>query len=295
MPLWPPGRPALGFPGIALLNPQGPDAAAGRGRKDMTKSLAGRVALVSGASRGIGRAIAIKLAEEGADVAVNYRREADAAAEVVAAIEALGRRAVAYSASVDDVEACRAMVARIGADFGRIDLLVNNAGIASRGRSVADTDPAEVARVVATHAFGAFNLSHLVLPWMEKAPRGDIIMISSIAARHLAPYGAPYNMAKAAIEALADTLAKEVNDRPIYVNVVGPGLTVTEMGERLAKATAGVSAIGDLDSRMPFGHVCSAEEVANVVAFLCSPANTYVTGQHIYLDGARVGGLPKEE
>ena len=261
----------------------------------MTKSLAGRVALVSGASRGIGRAIAIKLAEEGADVAVNYRREAEAAAEVVAAIEGLGRRAVAYSASVDDFEACGAMVARIGADFGGIDILVNNAGIASRGRSVADTDPAEVARVVATHAFGAFNLSHLVLPWMAKAPRGDVVMISSIAARHLSPMGAPYNMAKAAIEALADTLAKEVNDRPIYVNVVGPGLTVTDMGERLAKATAGVAAIGDLDSRMPFGHVCSAEEVANVVAFLCSPANTYVTGQHIYLDGARVGGLPKEE
>jgi NAD(P)-dependent dehydrogenase (short-subunit alcohol dehydrogenase family) len=259
----------------------------------MGKPFEGRVALVSGASRGIGRAIAIKLAEHGADVAVNYRREADAAAEVVAAIDALGRRAMPYSCSVDDVVACRTMVDQIIEDFGAIDILVNNAGIASRGKSVADTDPGEVARVVATHAFGAFNLSHLAMPHLMRAPRGDIVNISSIAARHLAPNGAPYNMAKAAIEALSDTLAKEVNDRPIYVNVVGPGLTVTDMGERLAKATTGVGAIDELDPLMPFGHVCSAEEVANVVAFLCSPANTYITGQHIYLDGARVGGLPR--
>ena len=259
----------------------------------MGKPLEGRVALVSGASRGIGRAIALKLAQDGADVAINYRREAEAAAEIVAEIAALGRKARAYAASVDDIAACRAMVDQAVADFGIIDLLVNNAGIASRGRSVADTDPAEIVRVVATHAFGAFNLSHLVLPHMMRAPRGDIIMISSIAARQLQPFGAPYNMAKAAIEALGDTLAKEVNNKPIYVNIVGPGLTVTDMGERLAKATAGVGAIHELDAVMPFGHVCSAEEVANVVAFLCSPANSYVTGQHIYLDGARVGGLPR--
>ena len=182
----------------------------------------GRVALVTGGGRGIGKAIALGLAADGADVAVNYRRDADAAAETVAEIEQLGRRAIAYGASVDDEAACTEMVTQVLADFGAVDVLVNNAGIASRGHTVADTDPAEVERVWRTHAFSSWLCSKLVLPSMRTRPRGDIVMISSVATRALAGGGAPYNMAKAALEALAITLANEektkgIRDIPVIV------------------------------------------------------------------------------
>lgn len=245
----------------------------------------GRVALVTGSSRGIGRAIALALADAGADVAVNYRRDEAAAAEVVAAIQAKGRKARAYAASVDDRAACEAMVKDVVRDFGTVSILVNNAGIASRGRTVEETDPDEYERVVKTHAFGPFYMSHAVLPHMKKHARGDIIMISSVATLNMSARGAPYNVGKAAQEALAMSLAKEVNRDGIRVNIVAPGLTVTEMGDRLAQATMGVESIHDLDERFPFGHVCTAEEVAAAVLWFCSEENQYATGQKISLGG----------
>lgn len=247
--------------------------------------LAGRVALVTGAGRGIGRAIALRLARDGADVAVNYRRDADAAAEVVAAIEAMGRRARAYPASVDSFDACAALVEAVAADFGAIDILVNNAGIASRGQSVADTDPAELERVVRTHALAPHYLSKLAIPWMRQRTRGDIVMISSVATLYHAANGAPYNMGKAAVEALAQTLAKEERAHGIRVNIVAPGLTVTDMGKRLAMATRGVADIHELDAGSPFGRVSTPEDVAAAVAFFVSADADYVTGQKINLHG----------
>jgi len=139
--------------------------------------LEGRVALVTGGGRGIGKAIALGLAADGADVAVNYRKDEESARETVAEIEKLGRRAHAYAASIDDHAQCEAMVATALADFGHVDILVNNAGNASRGQTVADTDPAELERVIRTHAFGAWSCSKLVLPSMRTRPRGDIVMI----------------------------------------------------------------------------------------------------------------------
>ena len=118
-------------------------------------TLAGRVALVTGGGRGIGRGIALALAEDGADIAVNYRKDAAAAQETVAAIEKLGRRARAYAASVDSYDDDQRMVEAAVRDFGFVDILINNAGIASRGNTVEKTDPAEMERVVRTHAFGA--------------------------------------------------------------------------------------------------------------------------------------------
>jgi NAD(P)-dependent dehydrogenase (short-subunit alcohol dehydrogenase family) len=250
--------------------------------------LQGRVALVTGAGRGIGRAIALRLARDGTDVAVNYRRDADAAAEVVAEIEALGRRARAYAASVDDVTACEAMVAAVVADFGGVDILVNNAGIASRGQSVADTDPAELDRVVRTHALAPHYLSKFALPSMrarvKEKGRGDIVMISSVATLHHAANGAPYNMGKAAMEALALTLAKEERRHGIRTNIVAPGLTVTDMGERLAKATMGVADIHELDAKSHYGRVSTPEDVAAAVAFFVSADADYVNGQKINLN-----------
>ena len=245
----------------------------------------GRVALVTGASRGIGQAIAIALAEAGADVAVNYRRDAEAAEETVAAIKALGRKAVAYAASVDDAQACEDLVGNVVRDFGSLSILVNNAGIASRGQKVETTEPREFERVVKTHAFGPFYMSRAALPHLKSAPRGDIIMISSVATLNMSAGGAPYNVGKAAQEALAMTLAKEVNRDGVYVNIVAPGLTVTEMGDRLARATMGVEDIHDLDKRFPFGHVCTPQEVAAAVIWFCSEENQYATGQKISLGG----------
>jgi NAD(P)-dependent dehydrogenase (short-subunit alcohol dehydrogenase family) len=253
-------------------------------------SLEGRVAIVTGGGRGIGRAISEGLARDGAAVAVNYRRDKDAAEEAVAAITAAGGKAKAYAASVESWDEDQAMVEAVLRDFGHVDILVNNAGIASRGNSVHDTDPAEMERVVRTHAFGAFYMSKLVLPSMRQQSRGDIVMISSAATSSMGANGSPYNMGKAALEALAQTLYKEERRHGIHVNIVAPGLVETEMGKRLARATRGVQDIHELDKTSAFGHVCSPDEIASVVRFVVSDAASYVTGQRIYVDGG--GYLP---
>jgi NAD(P)-dependent dehydrogenase (short-subunit alcohol dehydrogenase family) len=245
--------------------------------------LSGRVALVTGASRGIGRGIALGLAADGADVAVNYRREADAAAEVVAGIEALGRRAIAVGASVDDAEADADMVARVVDELGGLSILVNNAGQASRGNAVADTDPEETGRLLATHAVGAHHLCRLAAPHLREGERGDVVFVSSIATHNYSAKGAPYSMAKAALEALAWTFAKEERKHGVHVNVVAPGLVKTEMGRRLARSWG--ADIEQMDPAMPFGRVCRPEDVADVVRFLVGPQSSYLTGQRIVVDG----------
>jgi 3-oxoacyl-[acyl-carrier protein] reductase len=251
----------------------------------MEIDLKGRVALVTGGGRGIGRAIALSLAEAGADVAVNYRRDGEAAAEVVREVQGMGRKAAAYQASVESFEEDQAMVEGVLRDFGGVGILVNNAGIASRGQSVADTDPAEMERVVRVHAFGPHYLSKLVIPSMRKEGRGDIVMISSVATLGMGARGGPYNMGKAAMEALALTLAKEERAHGIRTNIVAPSLTVTEMGRRLTRATAGVEDIHELDARSPFGRVSTPEDVAAAVTWLVSSANPYANGQKINING----------
>jgi 3-oxoacyl-[acyl-carrier protein] reductase len=251
-------------------------------------TLQGRVALVTGGGRGIGKAISRALAEQGAAIAVNYRSDEAAALETVAEIEKAGGRAKAYCASVDSVEAVEKMVAAIAADFGGLDILVNNAGIASRGKSVADTDPAEMERVVKIHAFGPFYVTKFALPLLRKSGLGGrVIMISSVAAQSNGPNGSPYNMGKNAMEALAMTLAKEERRNGVRVNVVRPSLTVTEMGSRLARATAGVKDIHELDANSPYGRVSTPEDVASVVAYLASAPDSYVNGQIVAVDGGR--------
>lgn len=259
--------------------------------------LSGRVALVTGGGRGIGRAISELLAAHGATVAVNYRRDADAARDTVDAIAAAGGSAAAFAASVDDTAQCEALVAAVVEQFGGIDLLVCNAGVASRGRSVADTESDEVYRVVATHALGPHALCRAALPTMRAratAPdgRGDIVMISSVATTHMSANGAPYNMGKAAMEALAFGLAKEERPNNIHVNVVAPGLVETDMGVRLTRAMTGRRDLDDLrslDAVSPFGRVCQPSDIAEVVLWLCSRGAGYVTGQRIEVDGGGRG------
>tara|TARA_R110002110_G_scaffold86743_3_gene226299 strand:+ start:5313 stop:6086 length:774 start_codon:yes stop_codon:yes gene_type:complete len=253
----------------------------------MKISLEGRVALVTGGSRGIGRAIAVALAQAGADIAINYRRDEAAANETVEMIGGLGRKAKAYPASVENFDEDQAMVADVVKDFGSIGILVNNAGIASRGQSVADTDPLELERVLKVHALAPHFVSKLVIPHMRKEKRGDIIIISSVATLNHAANGGPYNMGKAAAEALALALAKEERKHGIRTNIVAPGLTDTDMGRRLAAARMGKTNmdIHELDDRYPFGHVCGPEEVAAAVVYLVSDANPYANGQKINIDG----------
>ena len=248
-------------------------------------SLDGRVALVTGASRGIGRGIALGLALDGADVAVNYSSDEASALETVERIRELGRRAIHVRAGVESADDDEAMVRTVEAELGPIGILVNNAGVASRGRSVADTAPEEISRVLGIHAVGAHHLCRLVIPAMRELERGDIVMISSVTTKDNGAFGAPYNMGKAALEALAFTLAKEEAPHGIHVNVVAPGLVDTEMGRRLVKATVGSNDIHSLDASFPFGRVCVPEDVADVVRFMVSDAARYVTGQRVYVDG----------
>jgi NAD(P)-dependent dehydrogenase (short-subunit alcohol dehydrogenase family) len=203
----------------------------------------------------------------------------------VSAIEAAGGIARAYRATVESLDEDQEMVATIAADLGPVDILVNNAGVASRGRAVVDTDPEEPARVIGVHAIGPHHLCALVLPAMRQRTRGDIVFVSSVSTRTFGANGAPYNMGKAAMEALAFTLSKEELAYGIRVNVVAPGLVETDMGRRLVKATLGVQDIARLHQSMPFGRVCQPDDVAAVVRFLVSEQGSYVSGQRIYVDG----------
>jgi NAD(P)-dependent dehydrogenase (short-subunit alcohol dehydrogenase family) len=247
--------------------------------------LSGRRALVTGAGRGIGRGIALELAAAGADVAVNYRRGEEAAEEVVATIAASGRRAVALQASVGEIDELEGLAKRASEELGPIDLLVLSAGIASRGNDIASTDPDELQRVVATHALGAHRLTQLLLPAMRAAPRGDVIAISSSELTAMRARGAPYNMAKAALEAMILTLAHEEAGNGVHANIVAPGLVVTDMGSKLVKAKLGLDDIAELDGDQPFGRLCRPEDIGRAVRFLASPATAMITGQRLVVDG----------
>jgi 3-oxoacyl-[acyl-carrier protein] reductase len=247
--------------------------------------LSGRRALVTGASRGIGRGIALELAAAGADVVVNYRRGEEAAAEVVGTILEAGGRAVAVQASVSELDELDFLAARASEELGPIDLLVLSAGIASRGDDIAGTDPAELQRVIATHALGAHRLTQLLLPGMREAARGDVIAISSSELSAMRARGAPYNMAKAALEAMILTLAHEEARNGIHANIVAPGLVVTDMGSKLVKAKLGLDDISELDDDQPFGRLCRPRDIGQAVRFLASPATTMATGQRLVIDG----------
>lgn len=251
----------------------------------MGNSLRNRTALVTGGGRGIGRSISEHLAGEGAVVAINFRNDSDSANQTLHNIETKGGIAKTFKASIENEKEVQTMLNKIQKDLGNIDILINNAGIASSGRSVEKTEPEELLRVMRIHALAPHRMCQLVLPAMKKKRKGNIIMISSVATLGQAAGGAPYNMGKSAMESLALTLAKEVRKYDIRVNIVAPGIVETEMGDRLIQAVVGVDSIQEIARQMPFERLCQPQDVANVVRFLVSEEASYITGEKINVWG----------
>ena len=248
--------------------------------------LTGRAALVTGGGRGIGAAITAELARSGAAVAFTYRRDRAAAEELAEELGAGGAAVLAVEASVDDPAASARAVETAVAEFGGLDLVVSNAGVASRGLPVAETTAEELQWLLAVHAVGPHQLIRAALPHLRRHGRSDVVVVSSIAVGdswHAG--GAPYAMAKAAAEAMAHVLAREERANGVRVNIVAPGLVDTEMGRRLVRATQDVTDIRLLDPSSPFGRVCSPQDVAAVVRALVDPACSYLTDQRVVVDG----------
>ena len=237
-----------------------------------TVDLSGHVALVTGASRGIGRAIALALAEAGADVAVNYHARIAEAEDVAQQIRALGRRAVTIAADVADGVAVAAMAATIRGSLGPIDLLVNNAGIGP-AHGIEDLNEAVFDRTIAVNLKSAFLCIQAVLPAMRAARFGRIVNISSGAARGAGGIGVHYNASKAGMEGLTRGYAARLAAEGITVNAIAPSLIDTEM----------VAPIRANAARIPVGRMGTAEEVAQAV--LLAMGNAYMTGQTIQLNG----------
>jgi 3-oxoacyl-[acyl-carrier protein] reductase len=244
-----------------------------------------RRALVTGGGRGIGRGIAQTLGSRNVSIALTYRRDRGAADEVVAGLREQGTDAVSLELDLADPTGFQRVVDEAASALGGLDILVNNAGSASSGRTVRDTDTAELTKVLGVHAIGPHQLSRAALPYLRQHERSDVIFVSSIASQATVAGGAPYSMGKAAVEALASTLAREERGNGVHVNVVAPGLVNTEMGRRLVRATLGVHDIGELDQSSPFGRTCTPEDVAGVVSFLLSTDSSYLTDQRIVIDG----------
>ena len=234
--------------------------------------LSNHVALVTGASRGIGRAVALALAEACADVAVNYVSHADEAEAVAAAIRNMGRRARAVRGDVSDAAAVGAMMDSIARDLGHPDVLINNAGIALR-RGLDDLTEADFDRAIAVNLKSAFLCAQAVLPAMRAKRWGRIVNISSGAARGAGVIGVHYNASKAGMEGLTRGYAARLVKEGITVNAVAPSLIATDMMSDAVEAAA----------KVPLGRLGTPEEVAQAV--LAVIANPYMTGQTVQVNG----------
>ena len=239
----------------------------------MTDSLANKTALVTGASRGIGKAIAIALAEAGANVAVNYRERKKEADETVAAIKKFGRKAVALQADVSQSKDVASLIQQVEKQLGPIDILVNNAGHALR-KTLDELTEEDFDYTIATNLKSAFLCSHAVYKGMQQRKWGRIINISSGAARGAGVVGAHYNASKAGLEGLTRGYAARLAKDNVLVNAVAPSLIATEM--IAPHRTANMA-------KIPVGRLGTGEEVAAVVVTVAQ--NPYMTGQTIAVNG----------
>src|SRR2546428_4642969 len=243
----------------------------------MSRKLEGKIALVTGGSRGIGAAIAKRLAADGANVAITYTKGADAAASVVKEIERAGQKAIAIQADAADADAVNAAVERTVAAFGRLDVLVNNAGTAIPKR-FEETTLEELDRVIDINVRGTLVATQAALKHMKSG--GRIMMIGSAAGEHVVVPGlVPYSATKGAVKIFTQALSREVGGRGITVNNVQPGPIDTDLNPAAGDWAVPQKAATALDR---YGHV---EEVAALVAFVAGPESSYITGSNLTVDG----------
>ena len=245
----------------------------------MAPRLEGHVALVTGASRGIGRAVALRLADDGARIAVNYNSGEAPARELVEEISANGGEALAIQADVADEAQVKSMVAQVSKQWNRLDILVNNAGIRN-DRLLMRMNTREWDDTLNVNLRGAFFCTRAVLPLMVRQRRGRIINMSSVVGVAGNPGQANYAASKAALVGLTKSVAKEVARRNITANALAPGYILTGMVEELSEDLK-----AQVLSRVPMDRLGVPEDIAGVVAFLCTDEASYITGQVIRIDG----------
>jgi 3-oxoacyl-[acyl-carrier protein] reductase len=244
--------------------------------------LTGKSALVTGGSRGIGRAIVLRLATQGADVAFTYRGNAAAAAETAAAVEALGRRVLTIQSDASVGTAADGVVKAVLDEFGKVDVLVNNAGITQDELIMRMTEE-KWDSVISTNLSGAFWMIKAVTRPMLKARGGRIINITSVSGQAGQMGQANYSSAKAGLIGLTKAAARELASRSITVNAVAPGFVLTELTQDLPEPLQ-----AEITARTPLGRFGTPEEIAQAVAFLASDDAAYITGQVLAVDGGLV-------
>jgi 3-oxoacyl-[acyl-carrier protein] reductase len=241
--------------------------------------LAGKVALVTGASRGIGRDIALLLAENGADVAVNYHASDEAAAEIESDIVKLGRKAMRIKCSVGNYEAAQGMAAAVRDQLGPVDILINNAGVL-RDKFFINMEPADWTDVIQTDLIGVFNVTKMIAFSMVRRGKGKIINVVSLSALIGAPGQTNYTAAKGGVIGFTKSLSRELAPFGITVNAVAPGYIDTDMLKGMPE-----DVLSRYRELIPLGRLGTAEEVAQLVVFLASDRSSYITGQVIRVDG----------
>lgn len=244
--------------------------------------LDGRKALVTGGSRGIGRGIALAFAAAGADVAIGYRREQEAADATVKEIAARSRRGYAFAADVRDAEAVRGMVHAARDALGGLDVVVANAGVATRFQPLHEVEPSYWQRVLDIDLNGVFHTLHAALPILRAQRSGVILTISSIAADVQGANGAPYVAAKCAVNGITKVVARENADVNVRANVIAPGLIATEIADGLLAAHGEGIVKG-----IPLRRMGTPEECGELAVYLASDAASWITGKVFRIDGGQ--------
>jgi 3-oxoacyl-[acyl-carrier protein] reductase len=248
----------------------------------MTRKLEGKRALVTGASRGIGRAIAVAMARAGADVAIGYRRDRDAAESAVAEVEAQGRKAYAHQVDVREGEAVHGFVAAARDALGGLDVAVANAGVPTRFEPLQQVDPGYWQRVIDIDLTGVFHTLHAVIPVLREQEDGVILTVSSVAADMCGAFGGPYVAAKAGVNALTKVVARENASKNVRCNVIAPGLIQTDIADGMLEAHG-----EGLVKSIPLGRIGNVEEVAQMAVYLASPDAAWITGKVFRIDGGQ--------